>query len=221
LSALGARFFDGHHVILPPGGGALGRLQFIDTRFLDARLAKSKFTVLCDVSNPLHGVNGAAHIYAPQKGATTAQVEILDAGLTRLADVCAQTFARDLRDFPGSGAAGGTAFGLMTFLGAEMRSGIEAIMETTGFQSKLRGADLVLTGEGALDEQTLRGKVVAGVCRVAREHNVPVIGLAGRVALSGAQMDDSVCFIGVLARGRATRFGGVSAKRHSPARQRY
>lgn len=190
LSALGARFFDENHVVLAPGGGALGKLAFVDTRFLDARLAKSKFTVLCDVSNPLHGQNGAAHVYAPQKGATPAQVEILDAGLKQLADVCAQTFVRDLRDVPGSGAAGGTAFGLMTFLGAEMRSGIEAVMEATGLDSKLRDADLVLTGEGALDEQTLRGKVVAGVCRAAREHRVPVIALGGRVALSGAQMDE-------------------------------
>lgn len=190
LSALGARFFDARDRVLAPGGGALAGLARIDLRFFDPRLARSEFVALCDVSNPLVGTNGAARVFAPQKGAAPAQVEHLDAALSRLAQAAAQRLERDVSNQPGAGAGGGTGFGLLAFLGATTRPGIEATLEAARFSEKLAGADLVLTGEGALDAQTLRGKTVSGVCRAAREAGVPVVALCGRVALASAQLDE-------------------------------
>lgn len=190
LAALGARFRDANEVVLPPGGAALARLQTVDLKFLHPKLAKAQITLLCDVSNPLCGPSGAARVFGPQKGATPAQVEALDAALARFADVAAASTGRNARDESGAGAAGGLAFGLMSFCGAQVRSGIEAVLEASDFAEHLRGADLVLTGEGALDAQTLRGKVVAGVCCAARAQGVPVIAFGGAVELSGAQLDE-------------------------------
>ena len=189
LSALGAIFRDENEVVLPPGGAALAKLHTIDLRFFDARVKKAQITILCDVQNPLCGENGAAHVYGPQKGAQPADVLELDAALSNFARV-AREMGRDFDQIPGAGAAGGLGFGLMAFCGAQTRSGIEAILETTDFAAKLSGADLVLTGEGALDSQTLSGKTIAGVCRTAKMQNVPVIALGGKVELSGAQMDE-------------------------------
>lgn len=190
LSALGARFFDARDRVLPLGGGDLERLERIDLRFLDSRLARCEFVALADVSNPLCGANGAALVFAPQKSASLEQVELLERGLNRLAEVAAARLERDLREQPGAGAAGGTGFGLMAFLGASLRSGIDAVLEAALFDEKLAGADLVLSGEGSLDAQTLGGKTVSGVCRAARRAGVPVVALAGRVALSAAQLDE-------------------------------
>jgi len=189
LSALGARFFDERDCVLTSAGD-LERLARVETRFLDSRLERCEFTCLSDVSNPLCGDAGASRVFAPQKGATPADVERLERGLTRLADVCAEQFGQDKRDAPGAGAAGGLGFGLMIFLRASMRPGIEAVLEASSFEEKLSGAALVLTGEGSLDEQTLRGKTIAGVCRMAKQASVPVVALGGRIALSGAQMED-------------------------------
>ena len=190
LSALGLVARDARQRVLGPGGGALERLETLDLRFLDARLAKSHLTLLCDVSNPLLGSEGAARVYAPQKGASAAQIETLERGLARLASVVAQTKGRDLSMVAGAGAAGGLAFGLMSFCRATMRPGVEVALETGDFAGQLQGANLVLTGEGSLDWQTLRGKTVAGVCRIAGQRRVPVIGFGGAVRLDGAQMDE-------------------------------
>lgn len=189
LSALGARFLDARDCALH-GGGSLAKLERFDLKFFDPRLERCEFVALCDVSNPLYGSNGAAHIFSPQKGASPEQVELLDAGLTRLAHVTAQTLGRDLSQNPGAGAAGGTGFGLMTFLKATIRPGIKMVLETSRFAEKIADANLILTGEGSLDAQTLSGKTVAGVCRAAKAANVPVIALGGRVALSGEQLDE-------------------------------
>ena len=193
LTALGAMLRDEHDVILPPGGGDLRRARALDLRFLDARLAKCHFTVLCDVSNPLCGPQGAAHIYGPQKGASPQQVAQLDTGLSCWADVVAQTTGSDLRDAPGAGAAGGTSFGLMSVLGAQLAPGIERVLDAARFDETLAEADWVLTGEGCLDAQTLAGKTVAGVCRSAGRAKqgvgVPVLAFGGAVRLSGAEMD--------------------------------
>ncbi len=189
LSALGLRLYDARDRILPPGGGALESLATIDTRFLDARLAKTKLTVLCDVSNPLHGPQGAARIYGPQKGASSSEIEKLERGLQRLADVTATKMGFDLRDQAGAGAAGGIAFALMAFCQAQLQSGIEFVLQANDFTSAIAGADLILTGEGALDSQTLSGKTVAGVCRIARIKQVPVVAFGGAVRLTGDQMD--------------------------------
>jgi len=188
LSALGARFFDERDCVLSSSGD-LERLARIETRFLDSRLERCDFTCLSDVSNPLCGDEGASRVFAPQKGATSSDVERLERGLLRLADVCQTQFGQDKRDFPGAGAAGGLGFGLMTFLQASMRPGIDAVLEASRFEEKIAGAALVLTGEGSLDEQTLRGKTIAGVCRMAQKSGVPVVALGGRVALSGNQLD--------------------------------
>ena len=193
LSALGIRFLDINKNALPPGGAALRDLDSIDIFGLDARLRDCEITVLCDVTNPLCGAQGAAHIYGPQKGASPGDVKILDLALRHYADVTAKTKKRDLRDFPGAGAAGGMGFGLLSFLNAKLRPGIEVVLEATQFAQKLDSADLVLTAEGSIDEQTLNGKTIAGVTRAARKAKnglgVPVIAFGGAVKLSGAQLD--------------------------------
>lgn len=190
LSALGAYFRDANDRVLPPGGAALSRLASIDLRWLDPKLARAQFTLLCDVTNPLCGEDGAARIYGPQKGASPADVESLDAALAHFARVASEKTGADFSNQSGAGAAGGLAFGLMAFCGASVRSGIEVVLEAADFAAKLRGADLVLTGEGALDGQTLRGKAVAGVTRAARLQNVPVVAFGGKIDLSGAQWDE-------------------------------
>lgn len=190
LSALGAMFRDGRDVVLPPGGASLLELKTLDLRFFDQRIQKAKFTVLSDVSNPLCGLSGAARVYGPQKGATREDVEILDAALANFAAVAREKLGGDISNESGAGAAGGMGFGLMAFCDAQMRSGIEVILEAAQFEKKLRGADLILTGEGALDVQTLNGKTIAGVCAAAKPQNVPVLGFGGKVDLSGAQLDE-------------------------------
>ncbi len=190
LTALGARFFDARDCVLNPGGADLTRLARVDLKFLDARLQKCEFIALCDVTNPLCGTNGAAQIFSPQKGATPEQVARLDAGLSQFAQVTAQTIGRDLQHNSGAGAAGGAGFGLMAFLNAQLKPGIETVLEAAKFSERIEGADLILTGEGTLDSQTLSGKTIAGVCRVAKSKGVSVVALGGRVALSGAQLDE-------------------------------
>lgn len=190
LTALGAHFRDDKNVVLSPGGAALVHLKTLDLRFFEPKLQRAQITLLCDVSNPLCGENGAARIYGPQKGAAPHDVEILDAALSNFARVARQQTGADFSNHSGAGAAGGLAFGLMAFCGAKVRSGIEVVLEAANFEEKLRGAALVLTGEGALDAQTLHGKVVAGVCRAANAQQIPVIAFGGKVDLSGAQMDE-------------------------------
>ncbi|QIA26867.1 glycerate kinase [Thermaerobacter sp. PB12/4term] len=181
LAALGARFLDGAGRPLPPGGGALTRLERIDLSGLDPRLRQVTIEVACDVDNPLTGPRGAARVYAPQKGATPEQVEILEAGLARLAGVAARTLGHDRRDEPGAGAAGGLGFALIAFLGARLRPGAELVMDAAGFDRHLEAVDLVLTGEGRTDAQTLAGKLVARVAARARRHGRPVVVISGAV----------------------------------------
>jgi glycerate kinase len=184
LAALGARFLDARGELLPPGGAALNDLHAIDLSSMDSRIRSTPITVLSDVTNPLCGENGAAFIYAPQKGASPDDVKILDSGLRKLAQVASADGST-----PGAGAAGGMGFGLLAFCNAQMKSGIEVVLEVARFEEKLANADLVLTGEGALDAQTLSGKTIAGVCRAARKRGVPVIAFGGKVSLDGAQLD--------------------------------
>lgn len=181
LAALGARFLDAAGRPLPPGGGALNRLDRIDLDGLDPRLREVAIEVACDVDNPLTGPRGAARVYAPQKGATPEQVEILEAGLVRLADVAARTLGRDRRDEPGAGAAGGLGFALVAFLGARLRPGAEVVMNAAGFDRHVQEADLVLTGEGRTDAQTLAGKLVARVADRSRALGRPVVVISGAV----------------------------------------
>lgn len=199
LQALGAKFLDRDGNEVGPGGAALQQLAHIELTNLDARLAQTSIEVLCDVNNPLCGENGAAKIYGPQKGASIEQTEILDASLSHFADVASQTLNVDYRHTPGAGAAGGLGFGLMSFCGAKLVSGIDKVLSLADFDAKLESADLVLTAEGSIDAQTLSGKALSGVARRARHAKngagVPVIAFGGAVKLSGEELEN----LGILA----------------------
>jgi len=179
LRALGLRTFDAQGAELEEGGLALCNAARIDASGLDRRLAGVRLEVAADVDNPLCGNNGASAIFGPQKGASAEQVQLLDHALGHFADHCAQLLGRDVRDFPGCGAAGGMGFAAKAFLDAQFRPGIEVVAELAGLEEAVQGADLVITGEGRFDAQTLRGKTPFGVARIARRHGVPVVVLAG------------------------------------------
>ncbi|MCM2320535.1 MAG: glycerate kinase [Pseudomonas sp.] len=179
LRALGVRFEDAEGRLLQTGGAALAQLARIDLSGLDPRLQAVDFEVACDVDNPLCGPRGASQVFGPQKGATPEQVRQLDAALAHFADVCAHSLGRDGRDLPGSGAAGGIGFAARTFLAATFRPGIELVAEVSGLEQAVVGADLVITGEGRIDLQTLHGKTPMGVASIAKRHGVPVVALAG------------------------------------------
>lgn len=180
--ALGARFFDGEGNELPAGGGALGCLERIDTSNLDRRLRKTEIIIACDVDNPLCGPQGAAAVYGPQKGATAAMVEVLDRNLARYGAFLMGITNNNVAEQPGAGAAGGLGAGLLAFTGGRLQPGIEVIMGVVRMAERLADKDLVITGEGSLDGQTMRGKVPYGVAQLARRRGVPVIAVAGRVA---------------------------------------
>jgi glycerate kinase len=190
LQALGARLTDDKGRELPPGGAALARLAVLDlARLRD--LSGVEFVLASDVDNPLLGPSGAATVYGPQKGASAAEVPLLEAGLRRWADLAeAATGGPAVRAAPGAGAAGGIGFAALLFLGARMRPGIELLLELSSFGSRLDGARLVITGEGSLDAQTLHGKAPAGVARAAAAHYpaVPVVAVAGRCTLSPGEL---------------------------------
>lgn len=179
--ALGGRFYDQHQHMIERSmtGGLLGELSRIDAAEIDKRLVDVEVTVACDVSNPLTGPNGASHIYGPQKGATPEQVEQLDAGLRHLARLWREQLGKDVQRIPGAGAAGGLGAGLMAFCDATLKPGLDIVLGKVGFDRRVRGCDLCLTGEGRLDGQSLSGKAVIGVAQAAAKHNVPTIALVG------------------------------------------
>ena len=179
FQALGGRLLDVHGLDLPLGGAALEHLHTIDTTGLDPRLIQVQFECAVDVSNPLCGPQGASHIFGPQKGASPEQVLQLDRALGHFAYHMEQQTQRALRDQPGIGAAGGLALPIMACMQATFRPGVELIAELVQLSHAIEGADLVITGEGRMDAQTLAGKTPVGVARVAGRHNVPVIALAG------------------------------------------
>jgi glycerate kinase len=182
LAALGAKLLDAEGQALPPGGAALERLAQLDLSDLDPRLASLAVETAVDVDNPLLGDRGASAVFGPQKGATAADVSRLDEALARLADLTAEALGEDHRDLPGAGAAGGMGFAARAFLGADLRPGIELVMDQAGFEDLLSDADLVITGEGQLDGQSMAGKTPVGISRAAHRQGVPVIVLAGRLA---------------------------------------
>jgi len=177
--ALGVRLLDERDCPLPPGGGALGRLARIDVSRMHPRAKAAEFVVACDVDNPLTGPRGASAVYGPQKGATPAMVATLDRNLKHFARVLARDLSKRVDHIRGSGAAGGLGAGLMAFLGAKLRPGVEIVIEAVGLRRLVKGASLVMTGEGAADAQTAFGKAVAGVAGVAKRLRVPVVVLAG------------------------------------------
>lgn len=180
-AACGVKFYRDDGSTFIPRGGSLQEIHHIDTRELLSDLRKVEIVVMCDIDNPLYGENGAAYIFAPQKGADTAMVEFLDGQLRHISAVVKQDLGVDVADLPGAGAAGGMGGGMVAFFGAPLKMGIDVILEAVEFSNLLKDADLVITGEGRLDGQSLRGKVVSGVARSATKQNIPVVAVVGAV----------------------------------------
>lgn len=178
---LGARLLDARGNELPLGGEALRHLHHIDVTSLDQRLRQIEITVACDVDNVLCGPLGASFVYGPQKGASPEDVALLDAALDRYAQVIERDLGRDIRNIPGSGAAGGLGAGFLAFTHAHMTPGIDLVLDTLQFDALLDNASLVVTGEGYLDEQTLHGKAPLGVARRATKKKVPCIAIGGDI----------------------------------------
>jgi glycerate kinase len=184
LQALGVRLLDDAAADLPPGGAALARLARVDATGLDPRVRDVELVVASDVDNPLTGPHGAAHVFGPQKGATPEQVAELDAALSRYAAVLLRDLGVEVDRVPGAGGAGGTGAAAIGLLGATMTSGAELVCDLVGLSDALAGAALAVTGEGALDSQTLHGKAPAVVAARARAAGVPCVAVAGVVRLS-------------------------------------
>lgn len=178
-AALGVEFLDAEGKAFVPVGGTLRRIAHIRTGGLLPALRQAEVIAMCDIDNPLSGESGAAAVFAPQKGADAATVRMLDEGLAHLAAVIEKDLGRSLLTLPGGGAAGGFGAGSVAFLGARLQMGIEAVLDLTDFDRLAADAYLVITGEGRLDSQSLRGKVVVGVARRARALGVPVVALVG------------------------------------------
>jgi glycerate kinase len=191
LQALGARVLDGRGQPLGRGGGALPEVASLDLTGLVPELASARVTLAADVGNPLTGPDGAAAVFGPQKGAGADQVAALDTSLRRWAALVSEATGRDWSQAPGAGAAGGVGFAALAVLGADQRSGIDMILDLTGFEAALDGADLVITGEGSLDTQSLSGKAPVGVARAAARRGVPVIAVAGRSTLTPEQAGEA------------------------------
>ena len=186
--ALGARLLDADGHDLSHGGGALQGLARLDLRALRETLGSSSIMVASDVDNPLLGADGAAAVFGPQKGADTHQVEALERGVRRWSELVSRATGRNEADRPGAGAAGGAGFAALALLNAKIRPGIELILELVDFDRRIVGADLVVTGEGSLDDQSLAGKAPVGVARAAARSGVPVVAVAGRLQLSLQQL---------------------------------
>ena len=174
-SALGGKFLDKDGKEVALCGKGLSDIVAIDLSDLDSRLKDSEITVLCDVKNPLYGKNGAAYIFGPQKGASEKQVEVLDAGLKNLAYISAEYLKKDYSQYEGTGAAGGLGFALVAFLGGTLKGGIDHILDILDFGEKVKDADLVITGEGKMDSQSLMGKLPFGVAKRCTHTKVSAI----------------------------------------------
>ena len=194
LSALGVRFLDAGGAELPSGGAALARLARIDASQIEPRLEAVDLVIASDVTNPLTGPAGAAEVYGPQKGADAAAVRELDGALSVLGAAVEVATGRAVADLPGTGAAGGTAAALLGFTQAALRPGFEVVAELVGLPAVLAGADLVITGEGRADEQTLAGKTAMGVAQLAREAGIPVVLLCGALGPGAELLERSGLF---------------------------
>ena len=179
-AALGVRFLDGSGNAFIPVGGTLKDIAGIDLSHMDKRIY-GRLTVMCDIQNPLYGPNGAAFVFAPQKGASDAEVRLLDDGLKHLAQCISACMGTDISALPGGGAAGGMGAGAAAFLGGRLCSGIDVMLDYTGFDSLLCDTDCVLTGEGSCDSQSLMGKAISGIARLTSKHSVPLIVIAGGI----------------------------------------
>ncbi|MCM3116276.1 glycerate kinase [Neobacillus sp. MER 74] len=200
LQALGVSLKDQAGNELPFGGGALQQLHSIDMSGLDERIKMVQIDVACDVTNPLIGDNGASAIFGPQKGATPEMVRVLDQNLAHFADVIKKQLGEDIAHLDGAGAAGGLGAGLLAFLNAQLKKGIDLVIEYTGLEEQVKGADYVFTGEGSIDGQTLFGKTPYGVAAIAEKYSVPVIAFAGRIGDGVESLYDNgfTAIIGIL-----------------------
>ena len=181
LSALGFRFLDANNHEVEPVGGKLIDIKRIDASGLMPEAKASVFRVACDVTNPLYGANGAAYVYAAQKGASAETIKVLDEGLTHYASIIEDTIKSGVATFAGAGAAGGTGAGLMAMLNAALLPGVGLVLDTLNFNQLIEGCDLVITGEGRVDRQTAMGKAPAGVAEAAAKKGIPVVAIAGSV----------------------------------------
>lgn len=187
-AALGAKFTRADGAAFVPTGGTLGEIAALDVSPVAQALQGMELTAMCDIDNPLYGEAGAAAVFAPQKGADAAMVARLDAGLRHLGQVSARCLGRDFSHLPGAGAAGGLGFGMAAFCGAQLRMGIDAVLDAVGFDSLLPGTDVVFTGEGKIDSQSARGKVVSGVAARCRKAGVPVVAVVGQIGQGFEEM---------------------------------
>ena len=187
-AALGAKFTRADGAAFIPTGGTLGEIAALDVSPVAQALQGMELTAMCDIDNPLYGEAGAAAVFAPQKGADAAMVARLDAGLRHLGQVSARCLGRDFSHLPGAGAAGGLGFGMAAFCGAQLRMGIDVVLDAVGFDSLLPGTDVVFTGEGKIDSQSARGKVVSGVAARCRKAGVPVVAVVGQIGQGFEEM---------------------------------
>ncbi len=180
-AALGVRFYNQAGQSFIPVGGTLKDIARIDVSALSPALKGVELVTMCDIDNPLCGPNGASAVFGPQKGADPAMVQLLDDGLRHLAEVVKNDLGKDILDLPGAGAAGGMGGGMVAFFGSQLQMGIETVLDTVGFDSLLQDASLVFSGEGKIDSQSLRGKVVIGVARRTKKQGVPLIAIVGDI----------------------------------------
>ncbi len=180
-AAMGTRFYDAAGNAFIPTGGTLSKIARIDHAETARLLAGIEVVAMCDIDNPMHGERGAAYVFAPQKGAGADMVRLLDAELIALDKILARELGAQVADLPGAGAAGAMGAGAVAFFGARLNPGIETVLDTVRFEERIAGADFVITGEGRLDSQSLRGKVVIGVSRRAKRAGIPVIAVVGDV----------------------------------------
>ncbi|MDQ0254144.1 glycerate kinase [Evansella vedderi] len=188
LEALGVKFFDQEGIRLERGGANLSRLAYFEEENMHPKLKEAEFVIASDVKNPLCGPDGASTVFGPQKGATSEMVEQLDNALKNYANIILKQKKMNIMDVPGAGAAGGMGAALLVFFNGKMKSGIDIVLDAVNFKKKLENTDLLITGEGKLDTQTLSGKVIAGVCKIANKSNVPVIALCGGSTLNGGEI---------------------------------
>ena len=196
LQALGFRFLDKDGKELGKGGQILEKIEKIDLAGIMPELAESVFTIACDVNNPFSGENGAAFIYARQKGADDAMIRQLDKGLKHFANVIHATMGKDIDAIPGAGAAGGLGGGFLAFLPATLKRGIHMVLEALDFDSRIQNADLIITGEGKLDRQTGMGKTPAGILEAGKRQQIPVVAIGGAVEETEALLKQG--FLAVL-----------------------
>ena len=181
LQALGFQFLDKNRKALGQGGEMLSQIVHIDRQNVHPSLKNAHFIVACDVQNPFYGPNGAAAVYARQKGADDAMIEELDRGMRSFAQVILKETGKDISNIPGSGAAGGMGGGMLAFLNAELRSGADLLLDLSQFETKITDADLIITGEGRIDRQSLMGKIPGKILEIGKRKGIPVIAIAGCV----------------------------------------